>query len=84
MGEVLSWLEDEKRPGASSLDWVEILVATENEASSEATDAFAETLEQRTFREYVEHLYANQRGGLTTGSAARQAHAADTSLMRAC
>jgi hypothetical protein len=62
MGQVLSWLEDEKRSGASSLDWVEILVATQDEASSEATDAFAETLEQRTFREYVEHLYANQRG----------------------
>lgn len=60
MAEVLSWLKEDAR--ASSLDWVEILMAAEEEASSESTDAFAETLEQRTFREYVEHLNANRRG----------------------
>ena len=60
MAEVFSWLKEDAR--GSSLDWVEILMAVEEEASSEATDAFAETLEQRTFREYLEHLHANRRG----------------------
>jgi hypothetical protein len=61
MSEVFSWLKDDASPRRTSLDWVEMLMAVEEEVSSEATDAFAETLEQRTFREYVEHLDAHRR-----------------------
>jgi hypothetical protein len=61
MSEVFSWLKDDASPRPASLDWVEMLMAVEEEVSSEATDAFAETLEQRTFREYVEHLHAHRR-----------------------
>lgn len=60
MAEVLRWLKEE-RAGAGSLDWVELLMVIEEVVPSEVTDAFAETLEQRTFREYVEHLHANRR-----------------------
>jgi hypothetical protein len=60
MAEVVGWLKDENRR-STSLDWVEIMMAVEERLSSETTDAFAETLEQRTFREYVEHLHAHRR-----------------------
>lgn len=62
MADVVSWLKDARDTGSASLDWVEMLMAVDEEVSSEVTDAFAETLEQRTFREYVEHLQANRRG----------------------
>jgi hypothetical protein len=59
MAEVLGWMKEDTR--VASLDWVEILMVIGAEVSSESTDAFAETLEHRTFREYVEHLHANRR-----------------------
>jgi hypothetical protein len=62
MVEVLAWLKDDANRRSTSLDWVEILMAVEKEVSSEATDAFAETLERRTFREYMEHLHDQRRG----------------------
>jgi hypothetical protein len=62
MAKVFDWLKDDQSRRGASLDWVELLMAVEYEVSSEATDAFAETLEQRTFREYVEHLHAQRRG----------------------
>ena len=62
MSKVLDWLKDDANRRNTSLDWVELLMAVEEEVSSETTDAFAETLEQRTFREYVEHLHAQRRG----------------------
>jgi acyl carrier protein len=46
-----------------SLDWVELVMAMEEEIGCDLTDDFAETFEQRTFRELVEHLYANRRDG---------------------
>ena len=61
MAEVVSWLKDAESRRSTSLDWVEILMAVEEELSTETTDVFAETLEQRTFREYVEHLHAHRR-----------------------
>lgn len=57
--DVFTWLKGEAR--RTSLDWVEVFMAVEEEVSSQTTDAFAQTLEQRTFLEYVEHLYANRR-----------------------
>jgi hypothetical protein len=61
MGEVFSWLTDDASSRRTSVDWVEMLMAVEEEVSSESTDAFAKTLEQRTFREYVDHLHAHRR-----------------------
>ena len=61
MEEVMLWLKDAEEQGSASLNWVEILMAMEEEASSEVSDAFAETIEQRSFREYVEQLHARRR-----------------------
>lgn len=61
MAEVISWLKDEENRRSASLDWVEVLMAVEEEVSSETTDVFAETIEQRTFGEYVEHLHDHRR-----------------------
>ena len=60
MGTVLSWLKAAPR-GFYTPDWVEILMAIESEVSSELTDTFAETLESRTFSEYVAHLVSQKR-----------------------
>jgi hypothetical protein len=60
MGAVLSWLKAAPR-GFSGLDWVELLMALEAEASSEVTDEFAEKIETRTFADYVSHLAARKR-----------------------
>lgn len=61
MAEVVEWLKEAKKEGSASLDWVEVLMAAELEASSQSTDAFAENIEQRTFKEYVQHLCAQRR-----------------------
>ena len=60
MGTVLSWLKAAPR-GFADPDWVELLMAIESEVSSELTDPFAETLETRTFSEYVAHLVSQKR-----------------------
>jgi uncharacterized protein (DUF2384 family) len=60
MGVVLSWLKAAPR-SFSDPDWVELLMAIEAEVSSEATDDFAESLEARTFAEYVAHLVSQRR-----------------------
>jgi hypothetical protein len=60
MGVVLSWLKAAPR-NFSDPDWVELLMAIEAEVSSEATDDFAESLEARTFAEYVTHLVSQKR-----------------------
>ena len=46
--------------GASADRRVELLVAIEAEVSSESTDDFAESLEARTFAEYVAHLASSE------------------------
>jgi hypothetical protein len=60
MNVVLSWLKAAPR-SFSDPDWVELLMAIEAEVSSEATDDFAESLEARTFAEYVAHLVSQKR-----------------------
>ncbi len=60
MGVVLSWLKAAPR-SFSDPDWVELLMAIEAQVSSEATDDFAESLEARTFQEYVAHLVSQKR-----------------------
>ena len=60
MGVVLAWLEAAPR-SFSGPDWVELLMAIEAEVSSEAADDFAESLETRTFAEYVAHLVSRKR-----------------------
>jgi hypothetical protein len=60
MGVVLSWLRTAPRSFYDP-DWVELLMAIEVEVSSEATDDFAESLESRTFAEYVAHLVSQKR-----------------------
>jgi hypothetical protein len=62
MADIVQWLKDSTRSGRASLDWVEVLMEVEERASCELTDAFAETLERRTFGEYLEHLYAHRLG----------------------
>ena len=60
MGTILFWLKAAPR-GLADPNWVELLMAIESEVSSELTDTFAETLETRTFSEYVTHLVARKR-----------------------
>jgi len=60
MGVVIAWLKAAPRSFADP-DWVELLMAIESEVSSEATDDFAESLEARTFGEYVAHLVSQKR-----------------------
>jgi hypothetical protein len=60
MSVVLSWLKVAPR-SFTDPDWVELLMAIEAEVSSEATDNFAESLEARTFAEYVAHLASRKR-----------------------
>jgi len=60
MGAVLSWLKAAPR-GSNDPNWVELLMAIESEVSGELTDDFAETLETRTFSEYVSHLVSQKR-----------------------
>lgn len=59
MATVLGWLKVAPRR-FSDPDWVELLMAIEAEVSSEISDAFAETIEHRTFREYIGHLVAQR------------------------
>ena len=44
-----------------SPDWVELLMVIEEEVSSEVTDDFAETIESRSFSEYVAHFVCQKR-----------------------
>jgi hypothetical protein len=60
MATVLGWLKSAPH-GFMDPDWVELLMAIEAEVSSEVTDEFAETLESRTFAEYVSHLVDKKR-----------------------
>ena len=60
MSVVISWLKTAPR-GLTEPDWVELLMAIEEEVASEASDEFAETLESRSFAEYVAHLAAKKR-----------------------
>jgi hypothetical protein len=60
MSTVLAWLKAAPN-GHCSADWVELLMVIENEVSSEVTDEFAETIESRSFSEYVAHLVSQKR-----------------------
>jgi hypothetical protein len=62
MADIVCWIKDSTGSPGASLDWVETLMAVEEGVSSEVTDEFAETLEQRTFGEYLEHLHARRLG----------------------
>jgi acyl carrier protein len=58
MEELLQWV---KESGRSSLDWVELIMFIEEELPSEVSDEFAESLELRTFRDFVEHLHSRRK-----------------------
>ena len=60
MATVLSWLKSAPH-SLMDPDWVELLMAIEAEVSSEVSAEFAETIESRTFAEYVSHLVAKKR-----------------------
>lgn len=60
MTTVLSWIKSAPR-GFLEANWVETLMAVEEEVWSAVTDTFAETLETRTFGEYVHHLVEQSR-----------------------
>ena len=60
MSTVLAWLKAAPK-GFCSPDWVELLMVIEEEVSSEVTDDFAETIESRSFSEYVAHLVSQKR-----------------------
>jgi hypothetical protein len=64
METVLSWVKAAPHR-FSDPNWVELLMAIELEVSSELTDEFAETLEARTFAEYVSHLASRKRGSFS-------------------
>lgn len=61
MADVVSWLKEEASAIRSSPDWVEALIAIEEETSCDVTVAFPEFMEERSFREFVEHLHAHRR-----------------------
>jgi acyl carrier protein len=61
MREITAWLQEAKDSGLASLEMVELLMLIEEETRCDLTDEFAETLEQRTFGEYVSHLHAHRR-----------------------
>ena len=60
MSVVLCWLKAAPR-GLTDPDWVELLMAIEADVASESSDEFAETLESRSFGEYVAHLASKKR-----------------------
>jgi hypothetical protein len=62
MADIVCWLKESTGSLGASLDWVETLMAAEERVSSASTDEFAETLERRSFGEYLEHLHAHRRG----------------------
>jgi hypothetical protein len=60
MRTVMNWLKSAPHDFGSP-DWVELFMLIEGEVSSEVTDSFAETIESRSFAEYVAHLVAQKR-----------------------
>jgi hypothetical protein len=60
MSTILAWLKASPSD-FSSPNWVELLMVIEDEVSSEVTDDFAETLESRSFSEYIAHLVSQKR-----------------------
>jgi hypothetical protein len=61
IGEIQRWLYARKDAFRSSLDWVEFFMILEDIVESEISDAFAENLEEHTFRELVVHLQRNRK-----------------------
>jgi acyl carrier protein len=61
MREIIAWFQESKNSGLASLEMVELFMLIEEELRCDLTDEFAETLEQRTFGEYVSHLHAHGR-----------------------
>jgi hypothetical protein len=62
MADMLRWVTEAQVDSHSPIKDVELLMAAEGEVDSKMPDAFAQNIGDRTFREFVEHLRANNRG----------------------
>lgn len=58
---IAEWMHEERGAPASSLDWVEWVMAIEDATSSQMVDEFANDIEERSFGEVVEHLCGHRR-----------------------